>query len=81
MDGVSKTRKVDLFWRTHHLVLASSALETENNLLGSLGLLVEDRLSLSSVTCLSEEFTRDEFEDPDQSLFLPNFLDPQKEAG
>lgn len=33
-----------------HLVLAGSALETENNLLSSLGLLVEDRLSLSSVT-------------------------------
>lgn len=33
-----------------HLVLASGALETENDLLGGLGLLVENRLSLSSVT-------------------------------
>lgn len=39
-----------------HLVLASSALETENDLLGGLGLLVENRLSLSSVTYKSHIF-------------------------
>lgn len=38
---------------THHLVLAGGALETENDLLGGLGLLVENRLSLSSVTWFS----------------------------
>lgn len=35
----------------YHLVLASGALETEDDLLGRLGLLVEDGLGLSSVTC------------------------------
>jgi hypothetical protein len=38
-----------------HLVLADGALETEDNLLGRLGLLVENGLGLSSVTC---EFSR-----------------------
>ncbi len=34
------------------LGLAGSALETEDNLLGGLGLLVEDRLGLTTVTAL-----------------------------
>jgi hypothetical protein len=36
---------------THHLVLADSALETQDDLLGGLSLLVEDGLGLSSVSC------------------------------
>jgi hypothetical protein len=35
-----------------HLVLADSALETQDNLLGSLGLLVEDGLGLTTITGL-----------------------------
>lgn len=34
------------------LGLAGTALETEDNLLGGLGLLVEDRLGLTTVTAL-----------------------------
>jgi len=34
------------------LGLASGALETEDNLLGSLGLLTENRLGLTTITCL-----------------------------
>jgi hypothetical protein len=35
-----------------HLVLAGSALKTEDNLLGGLGLLVEDGLGLTTITGL-----------------------------
>jgi hypothetical protein len=35
-----------------HLVLADSAFETKDNLLGSLGLLVEDGLGLTTITGL-----------------------------
>jgi hypothetical protein len=35
-----------------HLVLAGSALETKDNLLGSLSLLVEDGLGLTTITGL-----------------------------
>lgn len=38
-------------YKTHHLVLADGALETQDDLLGGLGLLVEDGLGLSSVSC------------------------------
>jgi hypothetical protein len=45
-----------------HLVLAGSALQTQDNLLGSLGLLVEDGLGLTTITGLLT-VARDELND------------------